>query len=180
MLRNFNLFTLLTRNRNVAVATAAVITILVIIDLLATRQVLYLDNTGQTTLFIVTVIIAYGIGSWILLGYTQHVTRDLGSKSSFVKITHWGITVTQFSLFAILLYVIYDNIMNCLSYFSLCNSPRLSTSLVYAISTIGASIILGFLSLIFFSRYKSNKRNFILLLYGLAAAALTISIAGDA
>src|SRR6266516_5659958 len=153
MLRNLNLFTLLTRNRKVAIATAAVITIIVIIDLLATRQVLYLDNTGQTALFIVTVIIAYGIGSWILLGYTQHVTRDLGSKSSFVKITHWGVTVTQFSLFAILL---------------------------YAISTIGASIILGFLSLIFFSRYKSNKRNFILLLYGLAAAALTISIVGDA
>ncbi len=180
MVRNLNLFTFLTHSRKVAIATAAVISILVIIDLLATRQVLYLDNAGQTTLFIITVIISYGIGSWILLGYTKHVTRDLGSKSSFVKITHWGVTITQFSLFAILLYVIYDNIINCPSYFSLCNTPRLPITLVYAISTIGASIILGFLSLIFFSRYRSNKRNFILLLYGLAAAALTISIAGDA
>ena len=180
MLRNFNLFTYLTRSRKVAIVTAAVITILVIIDLLATRQVLYLDNTGQTTLFVITVIVAYGIGSWILLGYTKHVTRDLGSKSYFVKITHWGITVTQFSLFGILLFVIYDNIINCPSYFSLCNTPRLPITLVYAISTIGASIIMGFLALIFFGRYKSNKRNFILLLYGLAAAALTISIAGDA
>src|SRR6266516_3010924 len=180
MLRNLNLFTYLTRSRKVAIVTAAVITIIVIIDLLATRQVLYLDNTGQTTLFIVTVIIPYGIGSWILLGYTKHVTRDLGSKSSFVKITHWGVTVAQFWLFAILLYVIYDNIINCPSYFSLCNTPRLPITLVYAISTIGASIIMGFLALIFFGRYKSNKRNFILLLYGLAAAALTISIAGDA
>jgi signal transduction histidine kinase len=180
LVRNFNLFTSLTRSRKAAIATAAVISILVIIDLLATRQVLYLDNTGQTTLFMVTVIIAYGIGSWILLGYTWHVTRDLGSKSSFVKITHWGVTITQFSLFGILLYIIYDNIINCPNYFSLCNTPRLPITLVYAISTIGASIILGFLSVIFFSRYKSNKRNFILLLYGLAAAALTISIAGDA
>ena len=180
MLGNLSLFASLIRNRKVAIATGSVITFLVIIDLLATRQVLYLDNTGQTTLFILTVIMAYGIGSWILLGYTRHVTADLGSKSPFVKITHWGVTVTQFSLFGILLYVIYDNIINCPSYFSLCNTPRLPVTLVYAISTIGAGIIMGFLALIFFSRYKSNKRNFILLLYGLAASALTISIAGDA
>jgi signal transduction histidine kinase len=178
--RSFNLFTFFTRSRKVAIATAAVITVLVIIDLLATRQVLYLDNTGQTTLFILTVIIAYGVGSWILLGYTKYVTRDLGSKSPFVKITHWGVTITQFSLFGILLFVVYDNIINCPSYFSLCNTPRLPITLVYAISTTGASIIMGFLALIFFSRYKSSKGNFILLLYGLAAAALTISIAGDA
>ena len=36
------------------------------------------------------------------------------------------------------------------------------------------------LALKFFSWYVQNKRNFILLLYGLAAAALAISIAGDA
>jgi hypothetical protein len=180
MMRNINLFTFLTRSRKVAIATAAVITILVIIDLLATRQVLYLDNTGQTTLFVLTVIIAYGIGSWILLGYTRHITGDLGSKSSFVKITHWGVTVTQFSLFGILLYVIFDNIINCPSYFSLCNTSRVPITSVYAISTIGASIIMGFIAFKFFSWYKSNKKNFIVLLYGLAAAALTVSIAGDA
>ena len=180
MLRNINLFTFLTRSRKVAIATAAVITILVIIDLLATRQVLYLDNTGQTTLFILTVVIAYGIGSWILLGYTKHITGDLRSKSSFVKITQWGVTVTQFSLFGILLYVIFDNIINCPSYFSLCNTSRVPITSVYTISTIGASIIMGFISFKFFSWYKSNKKNFIVLLYGLAAAALTISIAGDA
>src|SRR5712691_3322637 len=156
MLRNINLFTFLTRSRKVAIATAAVITILVIIDLLATRQVLYLDNTWQTTLFILTVVIAYGIGSWILLGYTKHVTGDLRSKSSFVKIMQWGVTVTQFSLFGILLYVIFDNFINCPSYFTLCNTPRLPITLVYSISTIGASIIMGFLALIFFSSYNSN------------------------
>jgi signal transduction histidine kinase len=39
---------------------------------------------------------------------------------------------------------------------------------------------MGFIAFKFFSWYKSNKKNFIVLLYGLAAAALTISIAGDA
>ncbi|HET7149030.1 MAG TPA: ATP-binding protein [Candidatus Nitrosopolaris sp.] len=179
-MRNINLFTFLTHNSKVSIATAAVITILVIIDLLATRQVLYLDNSGQTALFILTVIIAYGIGSWILLSYTKHITRDLGTKSFFVKITHWGVTVIQFSLFGILLFVIYDNIINCPAYFSLCNTSRLPITLVYAISTLGASVIMGFLAIKFFSSYRSNKRNFIVLLYGLAAAALTISIAGDA
>ena len=39
---------------------------------------------------------------------------------------------------------------------------------------------MGILALKFFSWYISNRRNFLLLLYGLAAAALAISIAGDA
>jgi signal transduction histidine kinase len=39
---------------------------------------------------------------------------------------------------------------------------------------------MGFIAFKFFLWYKSNKKNFIVLLYGLAAAALTISIAGDA
>jgi signal transduction histidine kinase len=39
---------------------------------------------------------------------------------------------------------------------------------------------MGFIAFKFFLWYKSNKKNFIVLLYGLAAAALSISIAGDA
>jgi hypothetical protein len=39
---------------------------------------------------------------------------------------------------------------------------------------------MGLMSIKFFSWYRSNIRNFMLLFYGLAAAALVISIGGDA
>ena len=167
-------------SRRIAIATVIAITVLLIFDLFATRQILYLDNLGQTALFIITVIMGYGIGSWILLQYTRRVTRELSTKSSFVRITNLGVTITQFSLLGILLYVIYDDLVNCPNYFSLCTTSRLPIDSVYAISTIGASVILGFLAVNFLYRYRSNRKNFIVLLYGLAAAALAISISGDA
>lgn len=167
-------------SRRIAIATIIAITVLLVIDLFATRQILYLNNVGQTALFIVTVSVGYGIGPWILLEYTRRVTRELSTKSLFVRMTNLGVTITQFSLLGILLYVIYDDLVNCPNYFSLCTTSRLPIDLVYAISTIGACVILSFLAVNFLYRYRSNRKNFIVLLYGLAAAALAISISGDA
>ena len=58
-------------NRRVSVGIAVVIITLITIDLLATRQILFFDNTWQTIIFILTVVVAYGIGSLILLIYTR-------------------------------------------------------------------------------------------------------------
>ena len=41
---------------------------LVIIDLLVTRQVLPAYKNIEVILFVLTVTIGYGVGSWILLG----------------------------------------------------------------------------------------------------------------
>ena len=64
-------------NRKLAIVPAIVIIVLVIIDLLATRQILYFDNTGQTIVFVFTVVLAYGICSWVLLGYTGQISKEL-------------------------------------------------------------------------------------------------------
>jgi hypothetical protein len=64
---------LIIANRRVSIAIAIAITTLIIIDLLATRQILFFDNTWQTIIFILTVVIAYGIGSLILLVYTRRI-----------------------------------------------------------------------------------------------------------
>ncbi|MDQ6668729.1 MAG: ATP-binding protein [Thermoproteota archaeon] len=179
-MKNISLFTFLTNSRKISIATALAIIVLVILDLLATRQILYLDSTSQTTLFILTVIIAYGIGSWILLEYTRRVTRDLRSKSLFINVMYWGITITQFLLFTILLFVINNNAINCNGYFNFCTSARFETTLVYVISSAVASIIMGIMSFKFFSWYKLNKKNLMVLFYGLAAATLAIAITEDA
>ena len=175
-----SLITFGVNNRKVTIVTAAVIIILVILDLLTTRQILYFDNTSEIVLFILTVIIGYGIGSFILLRFTHRVSTELRAKSPFVNTMHWIIMIIQFSLFGILLFILYNNFTNCYGYFSLCNGTRSSTIPVHAISSIAASIILATLSFKFFSWYRLNYKNFIVLCYGLAAAALAIQIAGDA
>src|ERR671923_1263135 len=115
-----NFLTSLVNSRTISIYTAALIIVLVILDLLATRQILYFDNTSEIILFTLTVVIGYGLGSWILLEYTRRVTANLRSKSLLINTTHWTITVIQFFLFAILLFVLFNNSINCLDYFSKC------------------------------------------------------------
>ena len=148
--------------------------------MLTTRQILYFGNTSEIVLFILTAGIGYGIGSWILLGFTKHITKDLRSKSLLINIMQLAVTVIQFSLLGILSYILYNNLANCYGYFSLCSGTRFLTSSVNATASITATIIMGIISFKLFSWYKLDKKNFILLFFGLAAAALAISIAGDA
>jgi signal transduction histidine kinase len=159
---------------------SASIIVLVILDLLATRQILYFNNVYEITLFALTVTIGYGIGSWILLEYVKGITANLRSKSNSINIMHWSVVVIQFFLFAVLLLVLYNNSMICFEYFSKCTNVRGETTLVYVVSSIAASVILGIVSFKFFSWYVKNKRNFMVLFFGLAAATFAIAIAEDA
>jgi signal transduction histidine kinase len=170
----------LTTNRKTSIATAAVIIILVVLDLLTTRQILYFNNTAEIFLFILTAGIGYGIGPWILLGFTKNTTKDLTDKSRLIRVMHVAITLIQYSLLGILLYILYNNLTHCYGYFSLCDGTGFLTTSLYAIASITATIVMGILSFKFFSWYRLNNRNFIVLFYGLAAAALAISISGDA
>ena len=170
----------IANNRKLSIATAAIIIILVVLDLFTTRQILYLNNASQIVLFILTAGIGYGVGSWILLGFTKYITKDLRAKSQLIRVMHIAVTLIQFSLLGILLYILYNNLTHCYEYFSLCNGTEFLTASFNATASITATVIMGILGFKFFSWYRSNKRNFVLLLYGLAAAALAISIAGDA
>src|ERR687888_131883 len=167
-------------NRQTSIIAAAIIIFLVILDLLATRQILYFNNTYEIILFTLTVVIGYGVGSWVLLEYTRKTTADLRHKSALVNIMHWGVTIIQFSLLAILFFVLYNNSINCQEYFSKCTNVRPETTSVYVISSIAASIIMGIMSYKFFSWYRLNKRNFMILFFGLAAATFAIAITEDA
>jgi hypothetical protein len=164
-------------NRKLAIVAAIVIIVLVIIDLLATRQILYFDNTGQTIVFVFTVVLAYGICSWVLLGYTGQISKELRAKSRFINLTFWSVTIIQFSLFGFLLYMIYNNSVNCYEYFTFCNSSVYVRTLVFAISTIAATFVMGIISFKFFTWYRLSYRNYMLLLYGLAALTSGISLA---
>jgi len=156
-------------NTKIPIVTGVVIIFLVIIDLLMTRQLLSYNNTMEDIMFILTVIIGYGIGSWLLLGYTTRVSKEIRAKSRFINLMHWTVAIIQFSLLGILLFILFSNTTGFLS-------PS-----VFAISSISASIIMGVIAFKFFSWYKlSNNKNLTVMLYGIAALTLALSIAEDA
>jgi hypothetical protein len=169
-------------SRRVSVVTAVVITTLITIDLLATRQILFFDNTWQTIIFVLTIVVAYGLGSLILLTYTRKVraVELVEKRNHFMKIIYFGVVIVQFSLLTILISIIVGNSVNCPNYVSLCMATRPLATSINAIASTGAGIILGVISFKFFSWFRTSNRNVMVLLYGLAAASLAMSITIDA
>ncbi len=160
---------------------AVAIIVLAILALLITRQIIFFDDHLQTIVFLLIVLFGYGIGSWILLGYVKRVSSELRKKSSFINKMHLSVTIIQFSLLGILLFIIYDNATNCPNFFNFCMSARIESVFVNAIASVSASVILGLFSLKFFLWYKAgNKSNVMILLFGLATTALSMSILVDA
>jgi hypothetical protein len=158
-------------SRKAAVLVGIVIIFPVIIDLLVTRQVLPSYKEIEITIFVLTVTIGYGIGSWILLGYIGRVSKEIRAKSGFINLMHWTVKVVQFSLLGILLFVLFSN--------SPTNTRFLSHT-VFAVSSILATVTMGVISFKFFSWYKlSEYKNFTVLFYGIAALTLGMSIAED-
>src|SRR5919106_188043 len=165
--------------RKIAISVAGILIVLAVLALLTTRQIIFFDDNLQTLLFLVVVTLGFGIGSWILLEYTKRTSSALRAKSRSINRIHWAATIIQFVLLAIMVIIIFYNSVYCYSYFSFCNTP-LSTVSLSAIASASASVILGYFSYRFLAWYKTSNRNLILLFYGLAAAALSMSIAGDA
>jgi signal transduction histidine kinase len=165
--------------RKMAISVGSVLVVLAVLALLTTRQVIFFDNNLQTLLFLLVVVLGFGVGSWILLEYTKRTSSALRAKSRSINRIHSAATITQFVLLAIMAILVFYNSIYCYNYFSFCNTP-VSTVSITAIASASASLILGLFSYRFFSWYKTSTRNYILLFYGLAAAALSMSIAGDA
>lgn len=85
----FQFFYLSMKNsRKIPVITGAVMISIVIIDLLTTRQILPYTNDIEVIMFILTVVIGYGIGSWIFLQYTTQISKEIRTKSRFINLMH--------------------------------------------------------------------------------------------
>ena len=156
-------------SRKATVIVGIAIIFIVIIDLLVTRQILSYNNDMEAIIFILTIVVGYGIGSWILLEFTKRVSKDIRAKLRYINLMHWTVTIIQFCLLGILLVVLFSNTTGLLS------------PLVFAVSSLVASIIMGVTSIKFFLWYRlSNYKNFTILCYGIAAILLATSIAQEA
>ncbi len=131
-----------TSNRKVVILSGCALTVIVIFGLLMTRQILFFDVNVETLFFIITVVIGYGVVSWILLGYTEKITAELRSKSRFIRNIQLAIKVIQFSLFGILLIAVFNQLI----YGAYNNNSRYFAISVFAISSVVSAIILGLLA----------------------------------
>src|SRR5215211_179836 len=134
-------------SRKIPVITGAAMISIVIIDLLMTRQILPYTNDSEVIMFIFTVVIGYGIGSWILLGYTTQISKEIRAKSRIINIMHWTVIIIQFSLFVVLLFMLFNNNAN----------NRFLSPLVFAVSSITGSIVLGVITYKLFSWYRLSR-----------------------
>jgi hypothetical protein len=168
-------------NRKASIAVSAVIIALLSLILFSVRQnILTYDNTSETVYFILTVVIAYGIGSWFLLGYVKQMTRTGRTtttittatasriqRSPLISLLHLAVVIVQFAMLGIMLFVIFDR------------SSEYLMPYVNAITSGFATIILGAFAYKFAKWYTISNKKLVVLLYFLAVVSLAIMIAAD-
>jgi hypothetical protein len=165
-------------SRKAAIVISAVIIALLSLILFSVRQnILTYDNTLETVYFILTVVIAYGIGSWFLLGYVKQASRAATSTTTstgstihrgpLISLLHLAVVIVQFTMLGIMLYVIFDRTSEYLMPY------------VNAITSGFATIILGAFAYKFAKWYKLSNKKLVVLLYFLTVLSLAIMIAAD-
>ena len=166
-------------SRKASIAISVVIIALLSLILFSVRQnILTYDNTSETVYFILTVVIAYGIGSWLLLGYVKQTTRTTttttttasGSpiqRSPLISLLHIAVVIVQFAMLGIMLFVIFDRTSEYLMPY------------VNAITSGFATIILGAFAYKFAKWYILSNKKLVVLLYFLTVLTLAIMIAAD-
>jgi len=170
------LFPVTSRKASIAVSIL-IITLLSLILFSVRQNILTYDNTSETVYFILTVVIAYGIGSWLLLGYVkQTIVRTTAtatargsalSRSPLISLLHIAVVIVQFAMLGIMLFVIFDRTSEYLMPY------------VNAITSGFATIILGAFAYKFAKWYILSNKKLVVLLYFLTVLTLAIMIAAD-
>jgi hypothetical protein len=108
----------------------------------------------------------YVLGQYFILGFIKAKSNTIRNKVPHLKLLHLIVTIFQYTLTAILIFVTLQIVLTAHYY-------TIMLTAATAISYILASIITGLLAARFFSWYKLNK-NRIVFLYGLSSIALAV------
>jgi hypothetical protein len=171
------LSSLTTPSRKIVIAAAIAITAVVIIDYLASREMLPYDNFSGAIIFGSNIIVG-AVGSFIILKYVSQVSAEARAKSLLFDRIFKVVT-------AVMLVLIATFVAMFIGFYYYNVSVRYLVYFVFSLSTIvsiGIMITIGFK---FFSWYKVSRgrdrdTHRILLVCGLAAASLAAAMAFDA
>ena len=157
-------------NTQLPIAMGISIIVLVIIALLMTRQLLDYTYISGNIMMIMTIVISYGIGSFVLLSFAHRVSRELRSKSLLSNLMHWTVIIVQFGILITLLFMLFFG-----------NPGYILSKSIFAVSSLLATVIMLVIAFKFFSWYRASKyKSSIVLFYALAALTLACSIFEDA
>jgi hypothetical protein len=116
----------------------------------------------------IAIAIVYAVGQYFVLGFVNSKSKVImGTKHAHLNVIHKLVSIAQYALVALIVFIILQMTITS-SYFVVILSTAIEISYTLSI------IILAFLAQQFFSWFKSD-RNSVVLLYGLAAAALSIN-----
>lgn len=153
-------------SRKASIMLGGAIVILLSLLLFSVRQnILTYDNILETLYFVLTVVIAWGIGSWFLLGYVKRATA--ARRGTFISSLHLTVVVIQFSLLAVMLFVILDR------------SAEYVMPYVNGFTSIFAMLIMAAFAFKILMWYHRSNRKLIILLYFFTAASIAVMIAAD-
>lgn len=165
-------------DKNMLVAIFVVVTILTT-DTMISQVADYLapQLISSTSIILFCIFcIAGGITQYFILQYAKRKIRYQYSKSSPTRRMHKVVTVIQYSLFAVVLYLIFQ-ILYSSSY-----SSYLLVGLTVGSYFLGTGLM-SYFAYKFLSWYLSNKNSLIVLLYSISfsliALASSLAVTGD-
>jgi signal transduction histidine kinase len=155
-------------SRKFLVIISIVVSLLIIdISLSNISDLISVSTTWGFVAFI-AIAIVYAVGQYLILDFVKQKSKSIRLKSPYFNKLSTIITIVQYVLTAIIIFIILQIFLNSYYYTFML---AWSSSISYTI----ASILMVILALKFFSWYRSNK-NFIVLLYGVSCLVTSISI----
>ncbi len=126
---------------------------------------LHLDNSGfSVTLFVIMGTIVIG-GQFYILEYVRQKSNQIRKKVSYIQTSYKVAFVIQYLIISLFAFVIFEIII-------IQQYPPVALALV-TIAAYGLTIgLMATFTVIFFSWYKSNRKSFVVLLYGISFAAV--------
>ncbi|HEY7507679.1 MAG TPA: hypothetical protein VH677_01000 [Nitrososphaera sp.] len=156
-------------SRRASIVMSGIIVALLSLVIFSVRQnILTYDNTLETLYFVLTVAIAWGAGSWVLLGYVKKATTASGARrGAFISALHLAVVAIQFSMLAVMLFVILDR------------SAEYVMPYVNGLTSGFAILIMGAFAFKILGWYRKNHRKLIILLYFFTAASIAVMLSAD-
>lgn len=126
--------------------------------------------SSWSILFFVIITAVYTVGQYYILKYVNQNSREVRAKDRYLNIIHWIVTVAQYLLVAIMIYIVLEILI-----FS-----QYQTIMLSAVVNITGFLTVGILCLCaqrFFSWFRSNKNSLVVLLYASSFALFAFGLA---
>lgn len=126
--------------------------------------------SSWSILFFVIITAIYTVGQYFILKYVNQNSREVRAKDRYLNIIHWIVTVAQYLLVAIMIYIVLEILI-----FS-----QYQTIMLSAVVNITGFLTVGILCLCaqrFFSWFRSNKNSLVVLLYASSFALFAFGLA---